>query len=78
MSLIDLKWWAYPSYKGWSRETVRPPITPIEMLWELLHRRRIYHSNGVGPIDRLGFHSLWVIQRLSYNIGWLRGLSGKR
>lgn len=74
MSLLDLRRWAYPVFTGWSREAVRPPATPVELLWEFLHRRRLYASAGVRGLERIGFHVLWLLQRVAYNAGWLRGL----
>ena len=77
MSLLDLARRGTKTFAGWTAASVRPPVTPWELCWELQDRRRVHREHGVRLHDRIGFTFLWLIQRLAYNCGWWRGLGGR-
>jgi hypothetical protein len=77
MSLLDLARRRTETFAGWTAANVRPPVTPLELYWELQDRSRVHRKLGVRLNDRIGFTCLWLIQRLAYNLGWWRGLGGR-
>ena len=50
-----------------------PPIFVRDMLDELRWHAALYRQDGIPPSTRIRFLVLRVLQRVSYNAGWLWG-----
>jgi len=55
----------------WNYEYLRPPLTFLEILSDIRFHWFIYRNNFDSILKRTCFLILRILQRISYNIGWI-------
>ena len=70
MTLFDLYKPSEISAPGWQENTLKPPITFIEILQDIKHQWLTYRLNRLSWVKCSKFLILRIGQRISYNMGW--------
>jgi hypothetical protein len=71
MTLFDVKQFSEITATDWSFDTLRPPLRPSEVLWDLRNQWRAYVNGRLPFFRRVGFLVLRIFQRFAYNWGWV-------
>lgn len=72
MTLFEFKHFSEVRGEGWDINTLKPPLSPREILLDFKIQWQLYSFHNLSFFKRLGFLLLRFFQRFAYNFGWIK------